>query len=158
MRHHPWARHKRRRARRAFSLIELLVAIGVIVMATIMLAAGVLAGNTMVRRGHHTELAYQAAHKELESLRSLGVDNLVPILSGESSVTYSITVPSDLLQGTGTVTLTHVTAALTPTTADTGLIQAQVTVAWSGHASDHGTTTSTTLLRREIAPEPPPDP
>lgn len=149
MRHHPWARHKGRRARRAFSLIELLVAIGIIVMSTIMLAAGVLAGNTMVRRGHHTEVAYQTAHKELERLRSLGVDNLPAIPSGQQSATYSLTAPSELPGGVGSVTLTHVTDDLVPTTAITGLVQAEVTISWTGHGSDNGSTTSTTLIGKD---------
>jgi len=136
-----------RRARTGFSLIEILVAITIILFAGLLVASGSLAGNAIVRRGHHTEVAYQAAHQELERLRSLGVDNLPAIPAGAASTSYPPAIPAELPGGAGSVTLTQVTDDLLPTTdSSTGLVQAAVTVSWAGNGPDQGTTTLTTLI------------
>lgn len=99
-----------------------------------------------ISRSRHLDQAANSCQQQLEFYRDVGYSSLPAISAGSQSVSLSFTPTSDLPGATGTVTLTQVDSAFAATTAVTGRITIDVTVAWIGVGSDRGTHTVTSLI------------
>lgn len=87
------------RARRGFTLIEILISIGVVGVIVLMYAA-ILNTFPLTRDAQHEDIALRIAETEMQRLRAGGYDNL------PASGSFSDTQMSSLPSGSGTVAVT----------------------------------------------------
>ncbi|MBM3459754.1 MAG: hypothetical protein FJX77_14630 [Armatimonadetes bacterium] len=113
-------------------------------VAVTMFAASFPATSQSILRDRHRDVAASACVKQLEYWRGVGYSSLPAMTS--STLSQSFTVPTDLLNGTGTVTFTRVDDSLTATSTETGKRKVEATVTWTGQGKDRGTVALTSLL------------
>jgi type II secretory pathway pseudopilin PulG len=134
------------RKRRALTLVELLLAVFVSVLTASAIVPIFLSAECSTRRAANLERATQSAHRELESWRQLGFSSLPRISTGNTTVRQTFTSDSNLPGVTGSLTITRVDGALTPSASETGLRKVEATISWSGSRYDRGSVRVTTLV------------
>lgn len=139
---------RKRRARRGFSLPEVMLAIAIMGYAVAVFVGAFPASGNAISRSRHRDLAASACQQQLEFWRNIGYSSLPAVPSGATGVTVSFTPPATLPRATGSVRFTRVDDSFRPTAADTGRVQVDATVSWERSGSDRGSVTLTTLILR----------
>jgi prepilin-type N-terminal cleavage/methylation domain-containing protein len=139
----------KKRARRGFSLPEVMTASSIMVMAFTVFGAAFPACGQTQSRGRHLDIASNACQQRLDFFRQVGYSSLPAITEGESSVQESFTPPSHLPGAAGVIRFTRITESFAVTTENTARVRAEATITWSGAGSDRGTVTVTSIIAQD---------
>lgn len=133
--------------RRGISMVETIMALFTLMMATMTAASVQLSTSMTMKRSQNIEVATAAAREQLESIRRSGFSAIPAIPTGANSSTSTFTPSATSLPSvTGTATYTQVDASLAPSLLSTGRRKVSVNVTWAGSGSNRGTVTLTTLM------------
>ena len=139
---------RQRTERRGFTMVETLVAMGIVALSVAFLPVFMSAGRA-TKRSQHVEQATRCAQQQLEGWRQAGYGALPTTGSSASSVTRAFTPPATLPNATGEMICTRIDANLNPTSAETYHCRLQVRVSWQGVGSDRGTVTLSSVMTTE---------
>jgi prepilin-type N-terminal cleavage/methylation domain-containing protein len=138
-------RQFRKRARRGFTLPEVMLALGVLAFAVSIFGTAFPTASRAVARSNNMDTAVNLCDHQLEIYRDGGYTACEPA-AGQSTRTVSFTAPPTIPNGTGTVTFTRVDDSYQPTSTYTGRVLVQASVSWRGTGRDLGTVTMSTLV------------
>lgn len=139
----------RLRSKNGFSLVEMLISIGLFVLVWIALMGSILMGKTSEVRLRHKIQATYAAQRAIEGLRKQPFDNIVNNSSSVVIDTRGTDSTSDDLNGTQTIMVTNY-----PNPPNTYYKRVIITIRWKERLPFGGSINSSEVLGTYMARDP----
>lgn len=141
--------------RRGFTLVEILISTFLVVMGVTAWGTAFGVASLTLSQSRHCDTAANACYAELEAWRGRGYSQIpsattTVTLTGDSLIRA---LPAGLPNAIGQLVIRRISVtgsegsySYQQTTADTGRVQLEMTVQWTGTGIDHGAVTVGTMV------------